>query len=318
MTKKKSVLIGVCTYKRPIMLDRCLSSIKELEIAHAFCVECVVVNNAIEPLSDQILQRYSCAKIQFTFLHCLERGIPFARNIILEYADNYRFDYCLFIDDDEVAYKDWVIELIHSRDRYDADVVQGQVVNNYAISPWLIRPLMRKKKFIMQDGAILKSISTCNVLISKELFARECMGLRFDGYYRLTGGSDAAYFERAANIKNLNMIFSSQALVEEDIPVERCNLRHYFMRFARNENNKVFSKTRQVGIKSALPVHFSRFCFSFLKFIVFSCLALIFLFLPNVFRRMILNALVNLGRIYGIFVACRGKRVPIYKTTTGF
>lgn len=316
-TQIKKILIGVCTYARPKMLKQCLDSIVALKLPEAISIECMVVNNHPDQLDNDLTARYSNTKFPFTFAHCLTKGIPYARNVLLDYADNEKFDYCAFIDDDELAAPDWIEKLVDASQELNADVLQGQVEFIYAKRPWLLEPWMRKFKFESKDRARPNSISTCNVLVSRRLYAKDELGQRFDSFFKLTGGSDAEYFKRVNEIADVSMYYCLDALVMEETPEERCNITHYFRRFARNENNRIFDRKRQSRYISAYFVQIFRTLFHVTKALLYFIISIPCVVKPALFRKFLLTALKNTGRTYGALSGLFGRRILIYHNITG-
>ena len=190
MTSHK-ILIGLCTFKRPKMLQKCLEAITQLENADSHQIDCCVVNNDIESVCPMLIERFTQgpSPIHFHFCNCVERGIPQARNMILEHASEKNYDFCLFLDDDEYPDPEWINKLLAKQSVLDADVVQGNVHNVYEETPWITGSQLKIAKFKDCGEHITRFISTCNVLISRRFYDPKQLALRFDPAYALTGGS---------------------------------------------------------------------------------------------------------------------------------
>jgi succinoglycan biosynthesis protein ExoM len=124
----KSVLIGVCTAQRPKMLKACLDSLAAQIVPEHVSLRAVVVDNEAEP-NNRAAVEAQAARFPFplAYEHEPRRGIPFARNRVLDHALAMNAEWIAFIDDDEIAKLDWLAQLVSATEKYCCDVVQGQV-----------------------------------------------------------------------------------------------------------------------------------------------------------------------------------------------
>lgn len=313
------ILIGVCTYKRPIMLQACLESFQHLQLPEHYETTCVVINNDTEPLPSALTDIFKTASnnLQFSFQQCLERGIPFARNAVLEIADKENYDFCLFLDDDEKPATTWVKDLISAQEKYKSAAIQGNVINQYERIPWLTSPLLHDKKFTHEEGGPVRVVSTCNVLLHRRLFGQEFHQIRFNEEFALTGGSDKELFLRVQEVHKETCAFATAPLVYETIPKERTTASWFFQRFSRVENNSVIIKMGKIGILKTIlrltPKTLSR---AFSSFILLAILPFT-LIVPPLFRCTFLRLLKNSARTKGTVAALLGKKQNAYEVVTG-
>lgn len=318
--KPIKILIGVCTYKRPMMLQSCLTSFNNLELPDHYETTCLVINNDSEPLPSSIIEKFDAQTkiLNFKFQQCLERGIPFARNAILETADKENYDFCLFLDDDEKPAPSWVKDLISAQEKYQSAAIQGNVINEYERTPWLTSPLLHDQKFTHEEGAPVRVVSTCNVLLQRRLFGSEAHKIRFNEEFALTGGSDKELFLRAQEVYNETCAFANAPLVYETIPKERTTASWFFQRFSRVENNSVIIKIGKIGYSKTIlrltPKTLSRAITS----ILLLALLPVTLIIPPVFRCVLLRLLKNAARTKGTVTALLGKKQNAYKVVTGY
>ena len=304
------ILIGVCTYKRPKMLQQCMESFLKLELPDHFQTTCLVVNNDTKSIPRALTNKFESAdtNIKFLFRQCLKRGIPYARNTILKHADNEQYDFCLFIDDDERPSPTWVQDLIIAQESQQSAAIQGNVINEYERTPWLTLPLIHKQKFTNKNGSPVRVVSTCNVLLHRRLFGSESYKLRFNEQFALTGGSDKEFFLRVQESYNETCTFANTALVYETIPKDRVTLSWFFQRFSRVENNSLVIKIGKIGIlRTTLritPKVLAR-ALSCIVLLVFIPLTLI---IPSLFRCTLMRLLKNAARTKGAVTALLGKK----------
>lgn len=318
--KSKKILIGLCTFKRPKMLQKCLEAITRLENQDGHQIDCCVVNNDTSPICPEVIEKFTqeASSIQFHFRDCIERGIPQARNMILEYASEKKYDFCLFIDDDEYPDSMWINELLSKQAELDADVVQGNVHNEFEAAPWITAPLLKVAKFSHCGEHICRFISTCNVLIARRFYDTEELALRFDHSYALTGGSDKELFNRAIELHQISTAFETRAIVYEFIPKERTSLHWFFYRYARIEYNTQMKYLVKGGrtitrVKQAPTILFRAFnCLLALLYIPFSIIS------KQHFRKRTLSLTKRIARTWGITASFLGLKMNVYKNTTGW
>lgn len=311
---KSSVLIGVCTYKRPKMLENCLKHIEQLKIGD-LNVSVIVVNNDTIELSDIITSKQYSLPVQFT--QSLTRGIPHARNEVLKFADEGNYEYCLFLDDDEYPNENWVTELVNKALTSNAHVVQGEVYNDYEYRPWIFKPLLKNLKFNYALNSSPQNISTCNVLMVRELFSKDKFALKFDQRYALTGGSDKEFFKQAILLHSIKTTYSSKAFVYEKIPKSRTTLAWFIKRFSRVESNYVLNKYHSKGYFYAfitpLPKHILNvITASFAVIIIIPSLLY-----PPLFRIILLKLIKILAKLIGYIASLCGKPIQAYNKTSG-
>ena len=302
------------------MLQRCLESFLKLELPDHYQTTCLVINNDAEALPHTLTDTFETAdtNIEFIFQQCLQRGIPFARNAILEHADMENYDFCLFLDDDEKPSPTWVKDLIAAQERYQSAAIQGNVVNEYERTPWLTSPLLHDRKFTHAEGEPVRVVSTCNVLLHRRLFGKESHKIRFNEEFALTGGSDKELFLRAQEVHNETCAFANAPLVYETITKERTTVSWFFQRFSRVENNSVIIKIGKIGkFKTLLRLTPKTLSRALTSLIIAAILPLTII-VPPVFRCTFLRLLKNFSRTVGTVSALLGKKQNAYQTVTGY
>jgi succinoglycan biosynthesis protein ExoM len=313
------ILVGVCTYQRPQMLKNCLQHIAAMEMDANQEVVCFVVNNDSGPIASEIIETFSANStgITFKFADCKERGIPQARNVILEYADNSNFDFCAFLDDDEYPTKDWLKELVKYQVASNDDAIQGEVLNVYEAKPWIVEPLLHDVKFGKEEGHVPHVVSTCNVLMTRALYASDAKSLRFDPTLALTGGSDKELFNRARETFGIKVSFTPKACVYETIPASRTSLRWFFQRFARIESNAfIFKANKGSHLKATLSM-LPRAIRNFLNTLFYTITIALTFYVPNMRRRKTIKLVRYSARFWGYLSSATGNHINPYQTTTG-
>ena len=219
-----TVVLGVCTYRRPEGLARLLRSIAELAFAGALRV--VVVDN--DPAQ---AGRLVCRQMQAHYpwpLACVHEprpGISFARNRVVTEALAAAPDFIAMLDDDEWPNPGWLGELLAVQRLTGADVVGGPIVAwlEQPREPWLSLADVYGVDQRLPDGAPCVLFAAGNFLASAGCF-RACMPAPFDPRFAQSGGEDLAFFQRLAHA-GVRMAWARNAVAYEAVPNSRLNLR---------------------------------------------------------------------------------------------
>ncbi len=214
---KEIILIGVCTYNRPIMLEECLQSLVIQQISHNVeIIFCVADNNSDKKYNIAAIVSNILKNHPFEYVFVEKRGISFARNAVLDAAIKYQADYIAFIDDDEYASHDWLEKLYHKIKTTNADAVQGLVTYNLPVNT----PDIIKNAWTVSyaEETVLKYSSTNNIIFHKKLI--QDWHLRFAAQLALTGGEDIDFFLKSKRLGGKH-IFTNTAVVYETLPAAR-------------------------------------------------------------------------------------------------
>ncbi len=185
-----------------------------------------------------------CAPYPVEYVNERELGIPFARNAAIEASRALGAEWIAFIDDDEVAEPDWLVRLCGRAEQDGVDAIQGP--SRYVYPPgtpdWLPRrPLMRR-----ENGQVLRTASTNNVMFRRTLTEEAGLGLRFDPSFRFTGGSDTDFFNRATQ-GGARIVWEQSAVVSEIVPLSRLRLGWQLKRAFRVASNTSEGELRRRG-----------------------------------------------------------------------
>ncbi|WP_340266672.1 glycosyltransferase [Sphingobium mellinum] len=226
------IIICIATCKRPSGLRRTLLSLAAQKTDHL--LEILVADNdaqhreGLAVVETMIAEGY---RWKLSSLLVGERGIPFARNALVEAAlarEGVR--YVAMLDDDEAASPEWIDTLVEAASRWDADVVGGAVLRQMdrpAPSWAALHPLLQAKRR-GRSGIVDFVDSTANILVTAE--ALRAMGGRpFDERLALTGGEDKQLFTRMRRA-GFRFAWSDDALVTELIPASRVTAKWLLMR----------------------------------------------------------------------------------------
>jgi succinoglycan biosynthesis protein ExoM len=188
------LVIGLCTCDRPNLLALTLESLAALNLPEGRATRLVLIDNGRTTTADAVLAT-AAPRLPFEvieYLHEPRHGIAFARNRLLQNAMECGAQFLAMIDDDELAYPDWLTELVHEAEASRADVIFGPVETKAPDdSPGFLRHIRIHGHFPEDSGHFHTAI-TGNVLIRIRSIEN---GLRFDESLGLRGGEDSLFFE---------------------------------------------------------------------------------------------------------------------------
>jgi succinoglycan biosynthesis protein ExoM len=236
------ISVCICTFKRPALLKKLLLAVVAQVTEGEFNFSIVVVDNDESESAKAVV-----SEVAATSTVALEYFVERRQNIALARSKavlNARGDYIAFIDDDEVPFKNWLLNLLKLCQRQGVDGVLGPVRPYFEEAPpaWVIRGGICERPE-HETGYILKwrETRTGNVLFRRDLIKgteqpfREELG---------NGGEDQDFFRRMME-KGAKFAWCKEAAVEELVPSERCR-RSYLLKRAllRGQNERTL-----VGVK---------------------------------------------------------------------
>lgn len=162
-------------------------------------------------------------------------GIAAARNRALDCR--LQGEHLAFIDDDEAASSDWIVELTRTLVSHRAAAVFGPVL---PVFPEGAPGLVVRGGFFDRKGADSRGRpvhpATNNVLIAAHVLDAS-PDLRFNEAFSLTGGSDTDFFKRLREMSpDHAYAWSSAASVDEFVPRDRATVRWIWRRNVRLGN----------------------------------------------------------------------------------
>lgn len=207
-----TLMIGVCTYRRPKMLEACLKALTEQRFLEEYNVQVVVVDNDETPSAKPVFDKVDrISPFSMKYVHHPERGIARARNAVLDHARMNSADWLVFIDDDEVADAECVSALLDPSLKMVA-IVFGDRIPTSAEDVSRTIPLAE-----LYDRAPAMS----NIRFDSAVLLSS---LRFDERLDLTGGEDEDFFEAAARRK-LRFARTQKAATYAEVHPERFTFR---------------------------------------------------------------------------------------------
>ena len=231
----KNIVIGIPTYKRPILFKKLIESIFDSNLDKNYFdkVQIVVVDNDVDRTAESVskaLQGKCPEPFIFHYFNYPKKGLTHVRNEIIKQALNFEPEYIAFVDDDEYVTVNWLNELIKTMGDMNADMVLG---------PHL--PVFEKKvpEYIahwfyshsIETNTPMNLASTGNLLVKSKFLTDN--QLRFDARFDQTGGEDT-FFSVEAIKKGARIFWSSNAIVYETIPAKRATVKWLMRRIYRS------------------------------------------------------------------------------------
>ena len=216
LTKKPLITVIVCTYNRERTLETAIHSLLGQEKEVDF--EIVVVNDGATDGTADLIHRMAAAAGRL--LRCVITsgiGIPSARNRGVEEA---RGEWIAFFDDDQIAERDWLHEMLRAAQETGAEIVGGvRRLQFVGAAPGALGPLTREvlgeKDYGPHRDRSNRFTLACtgNILMKKSLFDR--IGW-FDARMRL-GMSDIDLARRALDA-GISSWYTPHAVVWHLVP----------------------------------------------------------------------------------------------------
>src|SRR5215472_4247270 len=136
------VTIGIPTFRRPRSLERLLLAIETLETTATVRV-LVADNDAERREGVVVVDRLMSAAYRWPIEAFVveKRGIPQARNALIERALSVGFDWLAMIDDDEWPEASWLSAFLRVAVETGADALHGAVIPEFESAPgrWATR-----------------------------------------------------------------------------------------------------------------------------------------------------------------------------------
>ena len=261
------VVIGIPTYKRPIMLRKLLNSIDENIIDPNLIskLDIIVVDNDKNESAKKIVDKFDSEKKTSNKIHYIcfpKKGLSYVRNEIHNYSLKLNPDYLVTIDDDEFADVNWLNEMVKKCIEESCHIVIGTIIPvlekhvGKDIAHWF--PI---KKF--PENQLIKLMRTGNTLF-KASFIKEHK-LSFDNRFNSSGGEDT-FFGMEAISKGAKILYAKNAIVYENIPEERTNLSWLLKRRFRGATTFSYCNLIQKNYKVLIKKFIVSFIYIFIGF----------------------------------------------------
>lgn len=211
------ICVCICTYKRPELLRRSLETVCAQRTDGLFTYSVVVADNDKEESARAVVAEMA-ALMLVAIKYCVEpqQNIAMARNKAVE---NSTGDFIAFIDDDEFAIQDWLLNLFRTLGKYGVDGVLGPVKPHFAegAPEWVIKGGFYDRP-VHPTGMVLawKKCRTGNVLLKRQLFQGDGQPFKPE----CLSGEDQDFFRRKIE-QGCKFVWCHEAPAYEVVPPVR-------------------------------------------------------------------------------------------------
>jgi len=227
-----TISVGICTYKRPDLLIKCLESIifqEKIKINQIIVVDNDILKSGATVISI-LNEKKQLKDINLVYEVEEKKGVSSARNKVVSLNKS---DLLAFIDDDETADPFWLINLYNTYIKYKPDAVYGNIIyitpKEYEKSH---KGLFKSKIGALKTGQNLNLCSTGNVLINRDIL--KLRNGPFNEELNNIGGEDTELFQFLKIKYNCTYIYCNEAKVSEYQSKERFNYRWHNHRAYRS------------------------------------------------------------------------------------
>jgi succinoglycan biosynthesis protein ExoM len=211
------ISVCICTYQRPLYLQRLLDALETLETDGLFTYAVVVADNDSSQSSAALVSAFA-SRSALPVTYCAEprQNIALARNRALEHATG---DFVAFIDDDEFPTRRWLLELFQACRMYQADGALGPVKPHFDVEPprWVIEGGFYSRP-TYPTGFVIdwRKGRTGNLLIRRRVFSTVTPPFRPE----FLTGEDQDFFRRAIAAGH-EFVWCDEAVAYEVVPPVR-------------------------------------------------------------------------------------------------
>ena len=245
MPKARHVSICICTFARPLWLQRLLETLERQQTASNFTFSIVVADNDVRRSAEEVVTSFaSRATVAIKYCHESARNIALARNKALDNADG---EFVAFIDDDEFPAGDWLSRLVEACDNYHSAGVLGPVRPHFEETPpaWVIRGRFCERPE-HPTGTVMRwnASRTGNLLFRRSIL--QGIPQPFDPAFG-TGGEDQDFFRRMER-RGYIFVWCNEAIAYETVPPARWTRTYMFKRALLRGRNVLKHPRARTGL----------------------------------------------------------------------
>lgn len=237
------IAVASLTRRRPNMISNLIGAWAALEFPKDCEIRFLFVENDETENTKGLIKDLAGVYPNITLDYAFEPeiGISFARNAAARLAIAKNSDWLVFVDDDEVVARDWLVKLADGLRKTNAVLVgallrvdqrfYGQGFLEKLMHENLARRYARKERLAARKASLCATPGvatvTNNWAARTHLFTTE--GIWFDESLRHTGGSDVQFYSDVVS-RGLPTGWVADAFAYESIPRERLSIRYQFRR----------------------------------------------------------------------------------------
>lgn len=248
--KIKSVVIACCTYKRPEKLNRLLKSLSQINFPD-IPTKILIVDNDKEQSARKIVENFQNI-LNIKYVAEEEKGLSNVRNRAIKEAKLLNATHLAFIDDDEIADINWLINHIEFYEKFeDIYISSGPTYKKFEnnVPDYIVNNRIFKVSSRKVLGTLKKTCASGNVFfpLNHEIY--------FTKDFNFSGGEDTDFFSRM-NAAGFKIGWNINAVNYEIVSDERANLNWILKRAYHNGVTKGFMKYKNKNFISKLIYFF--------------------------------------------------------------
>jgi glycosyltransferase involved in cell wall biosynthesis len=243
------VAVAICTYNRPLLLERLLEATSSVARADApdVRISIVIVDDSPAGNARPIAERARDMFADVVYVHTASGDISTARNAAL--AEGVKLSpFVACVDDDCVPQPGWLTALLRVAGERNAAIVVGhhRFVPTDESPQWLRREPFLQEHPLYEDGAVPVIGNMSNVLIRSSWLSSS--GVRFNPHLGRLGGEDMVFFADA-RASGAEIRFAADSLVFEPCDARRSTFRYQLWRQAWLGNNEAQINARAGNLR---------------------------------------------------------------------
>lgn len=227
------VMICCCTYKRPEKLERLLDNLANINYPRNIKTEILVVDNDEGKSAEKVVSKFS-EKLSIHYVSEIHKGLSNARNKALMESMNYGASHIAFIDDDEIADTNWLVNHIEFYQKFeDIYISSGPTYKKFEHNypSYIINNSVFKTNSSKQLGDYKKTCASGNVFFPLNIIKDSNIYFSID--FNFSGSEDTDFFSRLSE-RGYKIGWNYNAVNFELINDERANIKWIIKRAFNN------------------------------------------------------------------------------------
>lgn len=225
------VVVGIPTFRRPQTLRALLQTLLPELLGREVLV--VVADNDCGTDAPTVVAAFVGQGLAAVCVPVPVRGLAAVRNTLVKEAVERapEWEWLAMLDDDGLATKGWLSNLLGAGERFDAHLVGGPVEGQLPASAGLLaRNSIFASRRRWATGPVTTLNTTQNLAIARKTLSLLGTSI-FRSEYSLSGGEDYDLFRRVAQAGG-RLVWCDEAVVQEPAPPERLGPRALLYRYA--------------------------------------------------------------------------------------
>lgn len=257
--KIEYIIIAICTYKREKLLERLLVNLQKINYP-SFKTEILVVDNDINQSAKEVCEKFKKkAKINIVYSIEENRGFSNARNKALKKSFNLGATHIAFIDDDEIADKNWLINHVDFYNKFNDIYISSaptykKFEQNYP--DYIVNNITFKSISHKELGKLKKTAAGGNVFFPLDIVKHS--NIYFDDTLNVTGSEDTDFFGRLSNA-GYKIGWNNNAVNYEIVQSDRANIKWILKRAFNTGYSVAKIKKRQLSKTKSILYNVEKF-----------------------------------------------------------